>query len=526
MEQKGTLPYLVSQLEQSLKKIDVKAEHLWYAARGALNPKLLIANLAEALRVPAAETEQLLIENGFGDLVAQSKISNEDNLDSPDSLCDYRIPSRGEPLSPFPGWFSIEFSPPLSQPIKLRCSHHKAISLMVDNITGSVEDDAFLGLYRKGIREYYHTFMAKDAKLIDRYLSEHFKNGNPKYIVNSGIGANEQFNHFVAYLNNRNPNRQSRWLIIDSPRHLIKLPGDADIKNTLFMEFSRSGKTEETVKIHEYTPREARRIVFANNGPLRDLGKRDNNLVLGLPDQVSGRFGRNKTPILLAVMHVAKMDTGQFWQTIEKAVKEFDLSSLSSVPVQVAQFIYLYQKKNGINHIYFGCNDDGLACSADEFLQFWNEGVNKDGNDISMSRYFGLLRDSHLHIEGILANHKTKMGIFFLRDKMTPGQLPPLTKVEIDPINPAHRGLCFGEEEVILAEANYQRFSELMPTIKITVHGDLRPEHAAVLGQLWSDITFFYSRMANVDPGSNPEVKYVRDRAEKLLEQAVLRTDS
>jgi len=37
---------------------------------------------------------------------------------------------------------------------------------------------------------------------------------------------------------------------------------------------------------------------------------------------------------------------------------------------------------------------------------------------------------------------------------------------------------------------------------------------------LWSDITFFYSRMANVDPGSNPEVKYVRDRSDKLLAEA------
>jgi len=522
MAKTGTLPHLVNELEQSLNKSGVTAERLWYAIRSALDSRFIVSNLAEALRMSTTETEQLLTENGFGDLVAQNKISKPADSTSADTGMDYRIPSskQGESLSPFQNLFSIEFFPPLSQPISLSPSQHKAVSNMVENITQSVENDPLVALYRKGVQEYYDTFMETDAKLIDQFLTDQFKDSCPRYIVNSGIGANEQFNHFVAFQNNLDPNRQSTWLIIDSPRHLVKLPPDANIENTLFMEFSRSGKTEETVKIHEYTPREAKRIVFANSGPLKKIGIRDNNLVVELPEEVPGRFGRNKTPILLAVMHAAKMDTYRYWQSIEKAISRFDLSSSASLPAQIAQFIYIYQKQNGINHIYFGCNDDALDCSADEFLQFWNEGVNKRENDITASRYFGLLRDSHLNIEAILANHKTKMGIFLLRDKMTPSQLPPMTAKIIDPINPDHNGLSFGEEEVILAEANYQRFSEVMPAIKITVHGDLTLEHAAVLGQLWSDITFFYSRMVNVDPCSNPEVKRVRDRSEKLLAEA------
>jgi hypothetical protein len=521
MTQKGTLPYLVDKLEQSLKNnTDVTAERLWYALRRALDPNLIISSLAEALRIPAKETEQLLKENGFGDLAAQSKLSETQDIEFSDSQVDYLIPSPGEPLSPYEELFSIEFSPPLSQPVKLTIQQYEAVSLMVKDITQTVKNDTFLPLYREEVFRYYDKFMADDAKLIDRFITNHFKQGYPKYIVNSGIGANEQFNHFLAYLNNLGSHRKLTWLIVDSPRHLMKLPPDANIENTLFMEFSRSGKTEETVKIHEYTSRKAKRIVFANRGPLKDLGIRDNNLVLELPDQVSGRFGRNKTPILLAPMYVAKMETQQFWQTIENAITKFNLSSPGSLPVQIAQFIYLYQQKNSTNHIYFGCNDDLLDCSADEFLQLWNEGVNKNNNDITMSRYFGLLRDSHLNIEAILANHKTKMGLFLLRGEMAPSQLPPMTSREIDPINPAHKGLCLGEEELILAEANYQRFTDLMPSIKITVHGDLTIEHAAVLGQLWLDLTYFYARMVNVDPTSNPEVKLVRDRSAKLLAEA------
>jgi hypothetical protein len=520
MAKKGTLTDLVNQLEQSTGKTGVTAEHLWYALRGALTPRLLLSNMAEALRLSAQETEQLLIENGFADVVAQDKLDREKKSGGSTAPLDYTIPAPGKKLSPFEHLFSIEFSPPLSQPIKIPPPLHEAVSLMVENIAQSAASDAFAALYRDRVLEYYDKFINYDARLIDRYIAEQFKNGSPRYIVNSGIGANEQFNHLVAHLNNRSPNRQCTWLIIDSPRHLAKLPPDADIHNTLFMEFSRSGKTEETVKTHEYTSRQARRIVFANTGPLKDLGIRDKNLVLSLPDQVSGRFGRNKTPILLAPMHVARMDTERFWHTIDRAAAGLDIASASGLPAQIAQFIYLHQKNNGIDHIYLGCNDDALACSADELLQFWNEGVNKNGNNITMSRYFGLLRDSHLNIEGILANHQTKMGIFFLRGDMSPPRLPPMTSRELDPINPDHLGLNLGEEEVILAEANYQRFSELMPAIKITVHGGLTLEHAAVLGQLWADITFFYSRMAGVDPGSNPEVKYVRDRSAKLLAQA------
>ncbi len=523
MAQRGTLKYLVDKLQQSVDKADITTDHLWYAIRGAINPELLISNLAEALRISASETEHLLAENGFGDIVAQHKLVAVDDSEAGGPKTGYCIHPKKEPESPFPDIFSIEFSPGLSKPVQLNHSEHEAVSLLVKTITQSADNDAFIGLYRKGVKEYHDRFMASDAKAIQTYVEKHFAGGRPRYIVNSGIGANEQFNHFLAHINNANPNRQSTWLIIDSPKRLVKLPADATLKNTLFMEFSRSGKTEEPVKIHEYTPREAKRIVFANSGPLREIGIRDDNLVLDFPDQVSGRYGRNKTPILLAPMFVAGMDTKEFWQTIEKAIVGFDLSSPFSLPAQIAQFIYIHQQQNRINHIYLGCDHDVLAYSANEWLQFWNEGVNKDGNDISMSRYFGLLRDSHANIEGLLANHKTKMGIFLLSDHMRPDQLPPMTLVDIDPINKEHAGLQYGDEEFLMAEANYERFSEIMPAIRILVHGNPALDHAAVLGQLWSDITYFYSRMMYVDPGSNPEVKHVRDRAAKLLAESALK---
>jgi hypothetical protein len=69
---------------------------------------------------------------------------------------------------------------------------------------------------------------------------------------------------------------------------------------------------------------------------------------------------------------------------------------------------------------------------------------------------------------------------------------------------------------LILALANVKRCSEKMPTILLTVE---QPNLAASawLGQLWADVTLVYSRLVGVDPGSNPEVKAVRNRAATWL---------
>ncbi|MBC2724782.1 MAG: hypothetical protein HGJ97_19375, partial [Desulfosporosinus sp.] len=274
---------------------------------------------------------------------------------------------------------------------------------------------------------------------------------------------------------------------------------------------------EETVKIHEYTPSEAKWIVFSNTGPLRQLAERDQNLILELPDQVSGRFGRNKTPILLAPMFIAGLDVEGYWKHIDSAIRAFDITNTQSLPFILAKYILLYQTLSSKNLIYLGCNDDNLGLLSDEFIQFWNEGVNKGGNDLLISRFFGLPRDSHMNVEGLLGNSMTKMAIFLLRTNMRGYTTHPLVSSIIDPINSEHKGLHFGDEEVVLAYANYKRFSELLPSILIEIPVKPSLEHSAILGQLFADTTFIYSRLKGIDPGSNPEVKSVRERSASLL---------
>ncbi|MBR5701339.1 MAG: hypothetical protein IKX47_02640, partial [Oscillospiraceae bacterium] len=221
--------------------------------------------------------------------------------------------------------------------------------------------------------------------------------------------------------------------------------------------------------------------------------------------------------ILLAPMLAAGMDTQRYWTMITRAMEAFDPGDPDSLPHVLARFILAAQKSRGTNFLYLGCGDDMLGLLGDEFIQFWNEGVNKDGNDLLVSRFFGLPRDSHMNLEGVLGNRRTKMGIFLLRNSLRGGAVHPLVRRQVDPIDPDHRGLELGDEEVILALANYRRFAEVMPSVLFEVRGEPCPDHSAVLGQLFADVTFVYSRMMGIDPGSNPEVKFVRQRSAALL---------
>ncbi|MCL2165383.1 MAG: hypothetical protein FWH55_13590 [Oscillospiraceae bacterium] len=489
------------------------------ALKTSLSIETLVNNLAEVFRLSKQDVEKDLSEFGLSDLVQLYKMKSvSDKGDGAQgNTSSISLSTNPKALNPFEDLFSARFSPDAASAIPIDESLKGLLEKLFIEVPAKFSTDPFIKLYRDDVLPYFEGFMSDVAPVIERELRKLFGGGYPKYMVTTGIGANEQFTHFAASINNNNPSRRMKWLVINSPRDLSLLPDDADKENTLFLEFSRSSLTEETVKIHEYTPRDAKRIVFSNSGPLFEIAKRDGDLTLSLPDQVSGRYGRNKTPILLAPMFIAGMDVGQYWSDIDSAVKTFDISDGNSLPFVMAKFILIWQKLQAKNFIYFGCNDKVLSLLVDQLIQFWNEGVNKDGNDFLMSSFFGLPRDSHMNIEGVLGNRMTKMGIFLIRNNMRDKKRHPMVSEIIDPINPEHAGLHFGDEEVILAMANYKRFSEVMPAMIFEVPAEPSLRLSAVLGQLFADVTFVYSRLTGIDPGSNPEVKFVRERSAHLL---------
>ncbi|MFQ5502806.1 MAG: hypothetical protein ACE5EQ_10985 [Phycisphaerae bacterium] len=494
------------------KQPTVSEPRLDDALTGAIDPQKLIDNLAEAWRTGPDEARALLEEHGFGGILARLQPkTDETGTDE----------AEAEPLCTIPrfecaaGRIAVRaWNPALNATVRAPGPVLDTVSSGLNAFLSQAKADPLGVLYRDEPLVYARQWISETAPQIDTYVQQHFGASQSKYLVNSGIGANEQFNYFVSTLANARPDRSITWLMANSPKEIVSLPPDAREDNTLFMEFSRSGITQETVKLHELTPRGARRIVFANGGPLHALGERDGNLVLPLPAEVSGRYGRNKTPILMAPMHVAGLDAAAYWSDIQTACDTMDLSDRSSLPVVLAQYIRIQQLRRGINHIYLGTNDSLLRYSADEFCQFWNEGVNRDGNDMTMSRYLGLPRDSHMNLEAILGTSERKLAVFLVYT----GNLPdhPMLSKTTDPLEPEHEGLTPSDVDLVLTLANVKRCSEKMPTILITINRiDLTT--SAWLGQLGADITLVYSRLIGVDPGSNPEVKAVRTRASEWL---------
>ncbi|MFQ5424723.1 MAG: hypothetical protein ACE5F9_12185 [Phycisphaerae bacterium] len=483
------------------------------ALANAIDPQKMINNCAEVWRVSAEQARSVLAEHGFGGVLARLR---------PDaSAAGQEGEIQGEPFAPSevlsPGDRGVRIralNPSFGEPAMAAASILESVRSSLSAFLPTAKRDTLGLLYRDDPGAFVERFLSRDAPKIDAYVGTHFGNAGPQYLVNSGIGANEQFNYFVSALANARPDCRCTWLLANSPKAVSELPRDARVDNTLFMEFSRSGITEETIKLHEFTPRAARRVVFANAGPLRELAERDGNLVLELPSEVSGRYGRNKTPILMAPMHVAGLDVRAYWGTISAACGAMDLSDPASAPVALATYLRVQQLRYGVNHIYLGTNDPLLRYSADELCQFWNEGVNRDGNDMTMSRYLGLPRDSHMNLEAILGTSEHKIAIFLLSMSEPAGH--PLLCGSIDSLRSAHAGLTAGQTDTVLALANAKRCSEKMPTIVITVDRvDLAS--SAVLGQIWADTTLVYSRLIGGDPGSNPEVKAVRTRAAEWL---------
>ncbi len=521
------LSNFVDSISQRHKDKYVDPMVIWKAIRNSIAVRKLIDNLAESFRLPPDYIEDDLRNMGFSDLIIRDKPYNsaEERLKEEKQSQIY-ICNEPNVLDPFPYLFRASAKPSFLNAVSVSNDEKELFSNLFQRLPATFPSDPFVKLYREDVLGYFKNYMRFNAPQIAEYISQCFNGDYPKYLITTGIGANEQFNHFVASINNNNSSRRLTWLIINSPKRLSLLPDDSNLENTLFMEFSRSSVTEETVKIHEYTPRKAHRVVFCNEGPLLALGQRDGNLIQSLPDKVSGRYGRNKTPILLAPMQVAGIDVETFWRDIELAISTFDIGDSNSLPMVIAKYIFLHQRQKKRNLIYLGCNDDKLILLADEFVQFWNEGVNKEGNDLLMSRFFGLPRDSHMNIEGLLGNCESKMAFFLLRTNTRTDKVHPLVFPVIDPINREHEGLRFGDEEVILASANYERFANLMPTILIEIPCEPSLKHAAVIGQLFADVTYIYSRFKGVDPGSNPEVKSVRERSAQLLSKTAERIRS
>jgi hypothetical protein len=240
-------------------------------------------------------------------------------------------------------------NPSLSSPIHAPRAVLDAISKSLGAFLPSAARDALGVLYRDQPLAYAERFLAEQAPRIDAYVAEQFGSSGPRYLVNSGIGANEQFNYFVAALANARPERRTTWLLANSPKEIAICRRTRPRQHVCSWSSRGAGSRRRPSSLHELTPRTARRIVFANSGPLRHWRAR-REPGAGTAHEVSGATAGTRRRSA-GPMHVVGLDVRSYWSMIQSACEQMQIGSDASGPVVLAQYIRI-NSFAGRHHIY------------------------------------------------------------------------------------------------------------------------------------------------------------------------------
>ncbi len=398
--------------------------------------------------------------------------------------------------------------------------------------------------YRGEVKRYYEdTFVPDVVPGLDAFIAQHFTSQGRavKYVVSSGMGANEQYTRQLAVLHNA-ANPPIRWLVINNPAEWVQVkPADASGDNTVFVDISRSGNTEETLKTFEFTFREfPYRIVMANGGtPLRRLGERRNRTATrqkraptvqfqSMPSDIGGRLMRRKPPMVYVPMYLA--EGRQALDAYVQAIDAFDHALSFEHPehnlaVELAEFLmasFLLGRRSQL--AVFGMAATGespLVRSAEEIQQLWMEGAQKQGAPLAPMQVLALPHHSHRTLEGVLGQRDEYVAMFLL-DHGLLGEAGNQRLRKSDVINPDHAGLSINDTLYALADGNARRAGELMPTVRIEMDRTT-PTTAAALATLYEDLDVYYTALTGQDPNSNPEVAAVRALGSERLREAALR---
>ena len=375
----------------------------------------------------------------------------------------------------------------------------------------------YRGNESKSVMDYYTSKFQPDvANQLTGFLNNHFIGDQLKYVVSSGIGANEEYTRQLAKQHN-DSSPKVKWIVINNPGELEEvLPEDADAKNTVFFDISRSGDTQETVKTFEFSSEKFPiRVVAANKGPLKNLAENnssDNVLILPLPSGIGGRLMRRITPMVYAPMFMAGMDVDAYVKATDKFDRELAFNKEHNLAVNIAEFFLTLFLAGDRSQIAIAANggtfDSPLFRALQEFLQLWMEGAQKRGAPLAAMQTVLLPHNSHSTLEGILGQLNKYVGFVILgKNSSAKGQKQRLSHKEV--INPDHVGLSPQDTLYALAKANASRISQLLPSILIELEQP-NLETAAALSTLFEDIAVYYTALTSQDPNSNPEVAAVR----------------
>ncbi|MCK5393388.1 MAG: hypothetical protein KAI91_03555, partial [Candidatus Omnitrophica bacterium] len=335
--------------------------------------------------------------------------------------------------------------------------------------------------------------------------------GEIKYVITSGIGANEMYSHQLARVFNKFFGSKVTWIVVNNPAHLKVIPEEANNKNTLVFEMSRSGGTKETIDFFMTTfDIFKKRIVAAEKGELKkhaeNLENQEDAHVLKITDirgDIGGRQMNRLTLMVYAPLFIALSaglkDTGEakvylqsYVAALNKANDELGYAKgLDSLAVSFAEFLLRHRAsgRKRFTLVY----DDSLKYSAKELFQLINEGANKNiagGSNNNILTLIPLSQYKEIYKKMVINTFDSQLIILLFENN---------TKYK-------------GE----LKECREDVSTQDIPNIEIglDISDDNLENNLKVLARtsaLLQDMTVYFTYITNQDANSNPKVKFVRE---------------
>jgi hypothetical protein len=477
----------------------------------SLDPVAFVQSLSETTGYPAEEIVAKLKENSqFNPLAADYELRTAKQLD-PREFENRSIDISVGPYLVYAKGKQVDLSgQPLSGYLKTRRQYAGNTAFVFrDNTRQFVA--RFLGL---GTINYDTTDLLSLIDKMDIFLND-VDTAKTKYVITSGIGANEMYSHQLAKVLNdyfQSKNINVRWLVMNNPADVQRIPSDADNENTVIFEMSRSGTTKETLDFFNATKdRFRKRVVAANPGKNNlntlalDLKKEPGASILTIDDtrgDIGGRQMNRRTlmvylPLYMALVSGLKNRTAakeylkEYVQEMLEANSKFDYGrGLKSEAVQMAEFLFRHRAsgRNKFSVVY----DNSLKATAKEFFQLVNEGGNKNiagGSNNNILLAYSLQQDKSMY-ETVFDKAADKQLPVFILDKSS------------------------ADYQEALGYINKLK-NKGIPVIVIALDltGDIK-NNLRVIAQtsaLLQDVVVYFTYITNQDANSNPAVKFVRE---------------
>ncbi len=339
---------------------------------------------------------------------------------------------------------------------------------------------------------------------------------NTKYLITSGIGANEMYSHQLSeYLHSLG----IIWIVVNNPDHMDRIPLDATNDNTIVFEMSRSGGTQETFDFFQRTAKTfKKRVVAAVQGQLKmageQLAKQDKEAVvysiIDIPGYIGGRQMNRKTLMVAAPLFLALAVGSQDTKTAREGLKQY-FSGLyaaneelayknqdNNTAVKLAEQL-LTQRTVGRNKIQllFGESLKGLA---NEIYHLANEGAQKyvaggyENNNLVYEYNLNQSDDVERHQIGLEADPKSVQPLFLL-DKSSDD---------------------YEKMKAYAEELKAKGFPVIVVTVDLKKGGsqaeiDQNLKTIARTSALMQDTVVYFTYLTRQDANSNPAVKLVRE---------------